>query len=111
VPVIFFTKGGGNWLDVMADTGVDALGVDWTMNMDEARRRVGDKVALQGNLDPNVLYAQPEEIRAEVAKVLAAYGKGTGHVFNLGHGIHPGIKPEHAGTMIDAVHELSPAYH
>ncbi|HET9680000.1 MAG TPA: uroporphyrinogen decarboxylase, partial [Gammaproteobacteria bacterium] len=70
VPVIFFTKGGGNWLDVMADTGVDALGVDWTMNMDEARRRVGDKVALQGNLDPNVLYAQPEEIRAEVAKVL-----------------------------------------
>lgn len=111
VPNIFFTKGGGNWLEAMADTGVDALGVDWTMNMDEARRRVDGKVALQGNLDPSVLYAQPQQIRAEVAKVLAAYGKGTGHVFNLGHGIHPEINPEHAAAMIQAVHELSPAYH
>lgn len=111
VPTIFFTKGGGNWLETMTSSGVDALGVDWTINMDEARRRVDGKVALQGNLDPNVLYAQPEDIRTEVAKVLAAYGEGTGHVFNLGHGIHPGIKPEHAGAMIDAVHELSPQYH
>lgn len=111
VPVILFTKGGGQWLEAMADSGADALGLDWTTDIGAARARVGDRVALQGNLDPSVLYAQPEHIRAEVARVLAAYGKGNGHVFNLGHGIHPRIDPEHAAAMIAAVHELSRPYH
>ena len=111
VPVILFTKNGGQWLEAMADTGADALGLDWTTDLADARRRVGDQVALQGNLDPSVLYASPEHIREQVARVLASFGKGNGHVFNLGHGIHPGINPEHAGAMIEAVHELSRAYH
>ena len=111
IPVVLFTKGGGPWLDVMADTGCDALGVDWTTDLSEARARVGDRVALQGNLDPAVLYAGPEVIREEVRRVLESYGRGPGHVFNLGHGIHPEVKPEHAGAMIEAVVELSPAYH
>jgi uroporphyrinogen decarboxylase len=111
VPVILFTKGGGAWLNEMAATGCDALGVDWTTDLADARRAVNDGKALQGNLDPNVLYASPDRIRAQVAQVLASYGKGHGHVFNLGHGIHPGVDPEHAGAMIAAVHELSPAYH
>jgi uroporphyrinogen decarboxylase len=111
VPVILFTKGGGAWLDVMAQTGCDALGVDWMTDLADARRAVGDRVALQGNLDPNCLYAQPTKIREQVARVLASYGQGHGHVFNLGHGIHPQIPPEHAAAMINAVHELSPQYH
>jgi uroporphyrinogen decarboxylase len=111
VPVILFTKGGGAWLPRMASTGCDALGVDWTTDLATARAAVDDSVALQGNLDPNSLYASPEVIRSEVAKVLASYGPGHGHVFNLGHGIHPAIPPEHAGAMIAAVHELSPQYH
>ncbi len=111
VPVILFTKGGGQWLEAMADTGVDALGLDWTTDLSEARRRVGNRVALQGNMDPTVLYASPQRIRAEVAAVLASYGKGEGHVFNLGHGIHQHIDPANAGAFIDAVHELSLAYH
>jgi uroporphyrinogen decarboxylase len=111
VPVILFTKGGGAWLDDMARTGCDALGVDWTTDLADARRTVKDTVALQGNLDPNCLYAPPDTIREEVARVLASYGKGHGHVFNLGHGIHPGVPPDHAGAMIAAVHELSPAFH
>jgi uroporphyrinogen decarboxylase len=111
VPVILFTKGGGAWLNEMAATGCDALGVDWTTDLADARRAVNDGKALQGNLDPNVLYASPDRIREQVAQVLASYGKGHGHVFNLGHGIHPGVDPEHAGAMIAAVHELSPAYH
>ena len=111
VAVIMFTKNGGQWLEAMADTGADALGLDWTTDLADARRRVGDRVALQGNLDPSVLYASPEHIREQVAKVLASFGHGEGHVFNLGHGIHPGINPEHAGAMIEAVHELSAAYH
>lgn len=110
VPVILFTKGGGAWLDVMADTGCDALGVDWTTDLASARRATNDRVALQGNLDPNCLYASPATIQAEVARVLDSYGRGHGHVFNLGHGIHPGISPEHAGAMIAAVHEMSPRY-
>ena len=77
----------------------------------DARRRVGDKVALQGNMDPTVLYAKPEAIRAEVGRILASYGKGTGHVFNLGHGITPEVNPEHAGAFLQAVHELSAQYH
>ncbi len=111
VPVILFTKGGGQWLEAMAETGADALGLDWTTDLADARRRVGDKVALQGNMDPTVLYASPERIRAEVKTVLESYGKGSGHVFNLGHGIHQHIDPEHAGAFIEAVHELSTPFH
>jgi uroporphyrinogen decarboxylase len=111
VPVVVFTKGGGQWLESMADCGADALGIDWTTDLGSARQRVGHKVALQGNMDPNVLYASPERIREEVASVLAAYGSGDGHVFNLGHGIHPGINPEHVSALVNALHELSPAYH
>jgi len=111
VPVILYTKGGGDWLDDMAATGCDALGVDWMTDLADARRKVQDKVALQGNLDPSVLYAPPAQIREQVAKVLASYGTGPGHVFNLGHGIHPEVSPEHALAMIEAVHELSPQYH
>jgi uroporphyrinogen decarboxylase len=111
VPVILFTKNGGQWLEAMTDTGADALGLDWTTDLADARRRVGNQVALQGNLDPSVLYASPQHIREQVAKVLASFGKGDGHVFNLGHGIHPGIPPQHAAAMVAAVHELSPPYH
>jgi uroporphyrinogen decarboxylase len=111
VPVILFTKGGGQWLADMADSGCDALGVDWTTDLADARRVVQGRVALQGNLDPSVLYAPPAEIRAQVARVLASYGRGDGHVFNLGHGIHPDVPPEHALAMVEAVHELSPQYH
>jgi len=111
VPVVLFTKGGGQWLEAMAATGCDGLGLDWTTDLGQARARVGDRVALQGNLDPCVLYASPDTIRSEVARVLASYGSGPGHVFNLGHGIHPAIPPEHAGAMIEAVHQFSPQYH
>jgi uroporphyrinogen decarboxylase len=111
VPVILFSKGGGHWLDRMADSGCDALGVDWTLDLADARRLVGDRVALQGNLDPCILYASPARIREEVARVLESYGQGPGHVFNLGHGIHPNVDPEHAATLIAAVHDLSPAFH
>jgi uroporphyrinogen decarboxylase len=111
VPAVLFTKGGGRWLDQMAATGADALGVDWTTDLADARALTDGKVALQGNLDPCVLYAPPETIREEVGRVLASYGTGHGHVFNLGHGIHPDVNPEHAGAMVAAVHELSPAYH
>jgi uroporphyrinogen decarboxylase len=111
VPVVLFTKGGGRWLDQMAATGADALGVDWTTDLADARALTDGKVGLQGNLDPCVLYAPPETIREEVGRVLASYGTGHGHVFNLGHGIHPDVNPEHAGAMVAAVHELSPTYH
>jgi len=111
VPVILFTKGGGLWLESMAETGADALGLDWTTNIGDARRRVGSKVALQGNMDPSVLYASPQAIRAEVSRILASYGSGDGHVFNLGHGITPEVDPAHAGAFIEAVHELSAQYH
>jgi len=111
VPVILFTKGGGLWLESMAETGADALGLDWTTNIGDARHRVGSKVALQGNMDPSVLYASPQAIRAEVSRILASYGSGDGHVFNLGHGITPEVDPAHAGAFIEAVHELSAQYH
>ncbi|HEV2212367.1 MAG TPA: uroporphyrinogen decarboxylase [Gammaproteobacteria bacterium] len=111
VPVVLFTKGGGAWLEDMAESGCDALGIDWTQDLADARRRVGDKVALQGNLDPSALYAPPETIRDLVWKTLAQYGHGSGHVFNLGHGIHTDITPEHVSVMVSAVHDLSPAYH
>ena len=91
--------------------GAEALGLDWTCDIGSARARVGERVALQGNMDPSVLYANPAAIRAEVARILAAYGKGTGHVFNLGHGITPEVDPAHAGAFFEAVHELSAQYH
>jgi len=111
VPVILFTKGAGPLLADMAATGCDALGVDWTTDLDTARGYVQDKVALQGNLDPATLRESPDTIRAAAARVLASYGKGPGHVFNLGHGITPDIDPEHLQVLIEAVHELSPQYH
>jgi uroporphyrinogen decarboxylase len=111
VPRILFTKGGGAWLPQMAQVACDALGVDWTTDLATARQAVEDKKALQGNLDPCCLYAPPDRIREEVQRVLASYGYGHGHVFNLGHGIHPAIPPEHVAAMIEAVHTFSPQYH
>jgi uroporphyrinogen decarboxylase len=111
VPVVMFSKGGCQWLEDQAGVGADALGLDWTLDIGRARDRVGDRVALQGNMDPCVLYSSPERIREEVAFILSSYGKGSGHVFNLGHGIHQHVDPEHDRAFIDAVHELSPAYH
>ncbi|WP_038248825.1 uroporphyrinogen decarboxylase [Ghiorsea bivora] len=111
VPVILYSKGGMGWLEAMADTGCDVLGLDWSIDIDEARRRVGDKVALQGNMDPTMLYANPEKIRAEVKDILAKFGHGNGHVFNLGHGITPDVPPEHAIEFFKAVREESVKYH
>ena len=111
VPVTLFTKGGGQWLEEMAATGCDALGLDWTTEIADARRRVGDKVALQGNMDPSMLYAPPARIEDEVQNILAGFGRGEGHVFNLGHGIHQDVPPEHAGAFVEAVHRLSRQYH
>ena len=111
VPSIVFTKGGGLWIDSIASIGSDAVGLDWTMDIGVARQRVGNKVALQGNLDPNVLFASPEVIRVEVEKILASYGFGSGHVFNLGHGISQYTNPDNAAALVAAVHELSRKYH
>ena len=108
IPAIVFTKGGGLWLESIAAIGCDAIGVDWTIDLGEARRRVGDRVALQGNLDPNVLFAAPETIAVEAKKVLDSFGPGnTGHVFNLGHGISQFTPPDHVTTLVDTVHEYS----
>ena len=111
VPVIVFTKGGGQWLGAIADSGAQAVGIDWTTDIGTARAQVGDRVALQGNMDPAMLYASPTRIREEVAAILAGYGHGSGHVFNLGHGITPGVNPDHVTAFVDAVQELSPQYH
>ncbi len=111
VPVIIFSKGGSQWLEDQAASGADALGLDWTLDIGLARERVGSRVALQGNMDPCVLYASPERIREEVAFILQSYGKGSGHVFNLGHGIHQHVEPEHAAAFVEAVHDLSAPYH
>ena len=111
IPVIMFTKGGGLWVEDIAATGCDAIGIDWGIDIGQVRRKVGDRVAIQGNLDTAVLYSNPDKIRDEVARVLASYGHGDGHVFNLGHGIHPEINPEHVAVLVDAVHELSKPYH
>jgi uroporphyrinogen decarboxylase len=111
VPVILFTKGGGPWLESIASSGCDAVGLDWTCDLGMARQRVGAKVALQGNMDPSVLYASPARIRAEVEAILASFGRGSGHVFNLGHGIHTGIDPEHVAVLVEAVHGTSHQYH
>ncbi|MDX1513952.1 MAG: uroporphyrinogen decarboxylase [Gammaproteobacteria bacterium] len=110
-PLILFTKGGGGWLEEMANTGCDALGLDWTEDLGRARSRVGDRVALQGNMDPAMLEAAPERIRKEAARLLESYGAGSGHVFNLGHGITPQVDPAHVSVLVEAVRELSPAYH
>lgn len=110
IPCIVFTKGGGLWLEEIADSGADAVGLDWTVNLGAARAKVGHKVALQGNLDPNVLFAKPEQIRAEVERTLASFGKpgiDSGHVFNLGHGISQFTPPESVTAMVEAVHEIS----
>ena len=110
IPCIVFTKGGGLWLDEIADSGADAVGLDWTVNLAKARQQVGHKVALQGNLDPNVLFAKPEQIHAEVEKVLTSFGKpgpGTGHVFNLGHGISQFTPPESVTALVEAGHGIS----
>jgi len=111
VPVVLFTKGAGPLLEDMSRTGCDALGVDWTTELDEARRLTGDRVALQGNLDPAALRQTPAEIEDGVRRVLASYGSGPGHVFNLGHGITPDIDPDRVKVLVDAVHRLSPAFH
>jgi len=111
VPVILFTKNGGQWLEAMADTGCQALGLDWTTEIGDARARVGANVALQGNMDPSILYAEPESIRAEVKQILTSFGPGEGHVFNLGHGITPEVNPDHVSAFVDAVHEYSAEFH
>jgi uroporphyrinogen decarboxylase len=111
IPNIVFTKGGGQWLEMIAATGCDAVGLDWTTDLGNARSRIGDKVALQGNFDPSALFAPPEAIRAEVGRLLASFGHGPGHVFNLGHGISQYTPPEHVAALIDAVHSLSRQYH
>jgi uroporphyrinogen decarboxylase len=111
IPIILFTKGAGPLLADLADTDCDALGVDWTTDLETARELTGDKVALQGNLNPAVLRESPEVIEERVAEVLQSYGQGPGHVFNLGHGITPDIDPDHLGVVIDAVRKLSPQYH
>jgi uroporphyrinogen decarboxylase len=109
IPVIFYTR--GNRVSLLADAGCDVLGVDAQVNLRQAREKVGPKLALQGNLDPTCLLQSPEAIRAKVAEVLADFGSGSGHVFNLGQGITPDIPPEHVAVLVDAVHELSRAYH
>ncbi len=107
VPTILFTKGGGLWLEQIADTGCDAVGLDWSIEIADARSRIGDKVALQGNMDPAMLRAPDERIRQEVKHIIESYGEGPGHVFNLGHGITPDIDPEKVKVYVDAVHEFS----
>ncbi len=111
VPRIVFTKGGGQWLESLAHCGADAVGLDWTVDIGKARARVGDRVALQGNLDPAVLLSTPEIIRREVGKILAGFGHGNGHVFNLGHGVSQFTPPEHVATLVETVHSGSPQFH
>lgn len=111
IPVILFTKSGGLWLESIAATGCHCVGLDWTVELGDARKRIGNKVALQGNMDPAMLYASPAKIRQEVQRLLESYGTGNGHVFNLGHGITPSVNPENAGAFIEAVHELSLPFH
>ena len=111
VPCVVFTKGGALWLEAQAEIGADALGLDWTVDIGQARKRVGDKVALQGNLDPAILLSTPEAIEKQVANVLRCYGSGHGHVFNLGHGITQWTPPENAAAMLEAVRKHSKQYH
>jgi uroporphyrinogen decarboxylase len=111
VPVILFTKGGGQWLESIAATGCHCAGLDWTFSLAQGRRAVKDTIALQGNMDPAILRASPAVIEAEVVRVLSDFGSGSGHVFNLGHGITPDIDPENVSAFVDAVHTMSVIYH
>ena len=111
IPVVLFTKGGGMWLQDIANTGCDAMGLDWSVDISKARQLVGDKVGLQGNMDPAIMATNPEVIKQEASRILAEFGHGNGHVFNLGHGITPNITPENVGALVDAVHEVSAQYH
>jgi len=111
IPVILFTKNGGDWLEQIVESGCDCVGLDWTIPINEARARVGDKVSLQGNMDPAVLYGNDASIRKEVGLILEQFGSGNGHVFNLGHGIHQHVNPDRVTAFVDAVHELSAQYH
>jgi uroporphyrinogen decarboxylase len=111
IPVILFTKGGGLWLPDIADTGCDAVGLDWSVDIQVARQQIGDRVALQGNMDPAVMATNADVIQQEVSRILADFGHGDGHVFNLGHGITPNITPENVTALVDAVHEISEQYH
>ena len=107
IPITLFTKGGGNWLEMIATSGCDAVGLDWTVSLASARSRVGHLVALQGNMDPTVLYASEDKVASEAIRILDDYGEGDGHVFNLGHGIHPGIEPDRVRVLVDTVHRES----
>ena len=111
IPVVLFTKGGGMWLPEIADTGCDGVGLDWSVDINIARQQIGDKVALQGNMDPAIMATNPEVIRQEVSRILADFGHGNGHVFNLGHGITPNIIPDNVAALVDAVHDISAQYH
>ncbi len=111
VPVILFTKNGGLWLEDIADSGCDCVGLDWTIDIGRACARIGSKVSLQGNMDPSILYATPQSIRAEVGRILQDFGPGNGHVFNLGHGITPDVDPQNVAVFVESVHELSQQYH
>ncbi len=111
IPVTLFTKGGGMWLPEIAATGCDAVGLDWSVDIRHARQQIGDQVALQGNMDPAIMGTNPETIKKEVANILADFGHGAGHVFNLGHGITPNITPENVEVLVNAVHETSIQYH
>ncbi|MFZ7187597.1 uroporphyrinogen decarboxylase [Avibacterium avium] len=111
VPVTLFTKGGSLWLEHIANTGCDAVGLDWTVDLADAKKRIGHKVALQGNMDPSVLYASPARIEQEVRSILADFGEGSGHVFNLGHGIHQDVPEISPKIFVDAIHQYSQPYH
>jgi len=111
VPVIVFTKGGASWLERIAASGCDCVGLDWSVELGEARKRIGARVALQGNIDPAVLLATPEVVRGEVRRALESFGRGAGHVFNLGHGVPQQTPPENVAALVAAVHELSPKFH
>ena len=111
IPVTLFTKGGGLWLTEIADTGCDAVGLDWSVDIKTARQQIGDKVALQGNMDPAIMATNPDVIKKEAAHILADFGHGNGHIFNLGHGITPNIAPDNVAALVDAVHDISAQYH
>jgi uroporphyrinogen decarboxylase len=110
-PVTLFTKGGGGWLESIAESGCDAVGVDWTIGLDEVRQRIGNKVAIQGNMDPTVLYASAQKVEQEATRIIEEFGDHPGHIFNLGHGIHPGINPDNVEALVDTVHRVSRRKH
>ena len=111
IPVILFTKGGGMWLNDIAATGCDAVGLDWSVDLHQARQQIGDQVALQGNMDPSIMGASGDAIKKEVENILSDYGHGSGHVFNLGHGITPNISTDNVEILVNTVHEVSAQYH